>query len=341
MTKMQPVDQTAPGLFEDLVEAPDRFDPIVALRLAAQEAQARAVPLDIRAVTDARLAPVAIVRVAADADAVTVHTALSGMTGPLSPLPLAYTELAATDRRRGAGGLGAFFDLFAGRLTLLFAAASSKYNLPDLLQWVPPTENRMLNALRAVIGGGTSATSERLPLGPEATLRYAGLFGQRTRSALGLQAVAEAELGLPVRVAQFHRRWRPMPFEDQTSLNGLGHLGQNTVAGAYVPNRTGQVRLVVGPVRYADFLSLALGQPRLTALAQLTQLYLGPVLEFDIQIVLDRRDVRETQLGSVAQLGWNCWALTAEPAQDSDEVVIDGALAANPPPIAQEVTHAA
>ncbi|GFE50907.1 hypothetical protein So717_26600 [Roseobacter cerasinus] len=329
------------GLFEDLTEAPDRFDAIVALRLAAQEAEARGVPLDIRAVTEARLAPVAIAGVAADGDAVTVDVALGGLTGPLSPLPLAYTELAAADRRRGAGGLGAFFDLFAGRLTLLFAAASGKYNLPNLLQWVAPRENRLLQALRALMGAGTDRTAARLPLGQEATLRHVGLFAQRTRSALGLQTMAEAELDLPVSVLQFHRRWRPMPLEDQTCLSGQGALGQTTAAGAYVPNRTGQVRLVVGPVRYADFLSLGFGQPRLTQLAQLTQLYLGPVVEFDIQIVLDRRDVRETQLSDTAQLGWNCWALTAQAAQDSDEVVIDGALAANPPSMEKEVTRAA
>lgn len=325
--KDQPAD-VLPGLFEDLSEAPERFDPFVALRIAALEAQRRDVPLDIRALSDAQLAPVAIRGVSVGPDAIRVDAALAGLTGPLSPLPLSYTELAATDRRRRAGGFGAFLDLFADRMTWLFAGAASKYNLASLLQWVPPAENSILEALRALMGGAAPSLADRLPAGPEQTMRYAGLFAQRTRSALGLQALAEAELGLPVRVQQFHRRWRPIPPADQSRLDGTRGLAVDSVAGSHVPNRAGQVRVVIGPVRYADFRSLAVGQPRLMTLARLIKLYLGPVIAFDIQIILDRQDVPESQLGESAQLGWTGWARSSAATQDSDEVVIDGNLAA-------------
>lgn len=324
-------DMPLAGLFDDLEARPEAFDPLMALRLAALEAERRGVPLQIRAGQGTGLAPVAVEAVRAEADVIEVETALTGLTGPLSPLPLAYTELAATDRRRRAGGLSAFLDLFADRMTRLFVAASGKYSLPTSLQWAAPAQNRVLGALRALIGAGDAAVAQRLPLPGDATLRYAGLFAQRTRSALGLQVLAEAELELPVRVVQFHRRWRPLAEADQTRLDGTRALGQDAVAGAFVPNRSGQVRLVIGPVRYHDFLSLEAGQPRLQALARLVQLYLGPVLEFDIQIVLDRRDVPETQLGGTGpavRLGRTTWARAEPAARDSDEVVIDGTLVA-------------
>ncbi|ABD55948.1 type VI secretion system baseplate subunit TssG [Jannaschia sp. CCS1] len=324
-------------LFDQLEAAPDRFDPLTALRLAQAEAARRDLPLDIRSVPTGALAPTAIARVTADDTAIRVEAAFAGLTGPLSPLPPAWTELAAVDRRRRAGGLSAFLDLFSGRLTDFFARAAAKYDLPVLLQWTPPAANRMLTALRALVGTATPGLPTRAPLATDseavgdALLSHAGLLAQRTRTATGLRAMACSQLGLPVEVIQFHRRWRPVPVSEQTRLDGSRALGRDASAGAWLPDCAGQIRLVVGPVRYADFLSLELGEPRLRDFARLMRFTLGPVLEFDIQIVLDHRDIPQTQLGGdgpPARLGWNGWASSGPATRDSDEAVIDGRRAA-------------
>ncbi|MFV0491056.1 MAG: type VI secretion system baseplate subunit TssG [Pseudorhodobacter sp.] len=316
---------TAPSLFENLQRSPARFDLSTALRIAEAEARARDLPMVIDAQPGAHLALAPVETVNADDRMIRVTANAMALVGPMSPLPIQYTELAARDRRRRAGGLSAFLDLFSDRLTWLFIEASEKYSLPKLLRWYRPNANGILRALNALIGFATPGLEDRTPLKGNTTLQYAGLLSQRTRSAVGLRALAQAELGLPVQVQQFHLRWRKLPQSEQSQMDGTVRLGANALAGAHVPDRSGQCRIIVGPVRYPDFMSLEKGQPRIERLHRLVRLYLGPVLDYDIQIILDRRDLPETQLGGgapSARMGWNSWARNEPAIRDSDEAVI-------------------
>jgi type VI secretion system protein ImpH len=316
---------TPSPLFDLLSKKPAAFDPATALRVAEAEAEQRGLPILVRAVPSALLEPLAVARVTATDTVIEAEAHLIGLTGPLSPLPPAYTEVAARDNRRRAGGLSAFFDLFSDRLTWLFVGATEKYNLPARLRWTRPGENTILTALRALIGFATPGMAEHAPLPGDDTLRYAGLFAQRTRNAEGLRALVAAELGLPVTVRQFHLRWRDVPATEQSRMDGNVRLGETAMAGSHTPDRASQCRIVIGPVRYADFLSLERGRPRLERLKRLVRLYVGPVLDYDINIILDRRDIPETQLGggsSDVRLGWNAWARCEPALRDSDEAVI-------------------
>ncbi len=317
------------ALYQRLEAEPTSFDAVTALRVAEAEADRRGVPLSIRSSSDGALAGAPITEVSGEVEEIRIEAQILPLTGPLSPLPFAYTEIAARDRRRRAGGFSSFLMLFSGRMTLLFADAAEKYRLPDMLRWVPRDRNALIATFRALIGFGTADLQPRMPLEGDATLRYAGLYAQRTRSALGLRALAEAELRLPVRVKQFHQTWRPLPASEQSRANGLAQLGFDAVAGAFVPDRAGQCRIVVGPVRYPDFLSLEAGQSRVENLRRLVRLYLGPILDFDIQVILDRRDIPETQLGgggAKVRLGWNAWARSEPAAADSDEAIVPGGI---------------
>ncbi|WP_147108229.1 type VI secretion system baseplate subunit TssG [Tateyamaria sp. syn59] len=318
---------SANPLFDRLCQEPHVFEPLTALRLAQKEAKRRGVPLQITAPPTGTLAPTAITRISADAREIRIEASFAGLVGPLSPLPPAWTELAAADRRRRAGGLSAFLDLFSARLAILFARAAARYDLPVLLQWTPRRANQVLTALHALIGLATPGLEARAPLTQDATLVHAGLLAGRTRSAVALGAIARRHLGLPVQIKQFQPRWRQVPDVEQTRLDGSRSLGSDATTGSWIRDRTGQIRLVVGPVRYADFMSLELGQPRLQDFAKLVRFAIGPVLDFDIQVVLDRRDIPRTQLGGSGpqpRLGWNSWARDADATRDSSEAIIDG-----------------
>ncbi|MBY5931949.1 type VI secretion system baseplate subunit TssG [Tateyamaria omphalii] len=317
----------AQDTFDQLTRAPHRFEPLTALRLADAEAARRGIPMHVSAPPTGALSSTTITRVSVEADAIRVETALAGLVGPLSPLPPAWTEMAAADKRRRAGGMTAFLDLFSGRLAVLFARAAAKYDLPVLLQWAPRRANSILTALHALIGLATHGLEARSPLPDDAILAHAGLLAHRTRSAMALQAMARSHLGLPVRIEQFHPRWQPVPETEQPRLDGSRAMGHDASAGAWLLDRSGQIRLVVGPVRLADFLSLEPGQPRLRDFARLVRFAIGPVLGFDIQVVLDRRDVPETQLGGdgpAVRLGWNAWALGGEASHHATEAIVDG-----------------
>ncbi|RVV98302.1 type VI secretion system baseplate subunit TssG [Mesobaculum littorinae] len=318
------------GAIVALRAAPDRFDAATGLRVAQAHAARTGRPLLIVSPPDNRPATAPITAIDDRAEAVVATVPVMGLLGPLSPLPAIYGELAARDRRRRAGGLGAFVDVFTDRLTHLYAAAVEKYDIARQLRWSGPGQAapRIVSVLRSLVGLGTGGMTTRTPLPEDQTLRFAGLLAQRTRSAAGLQALVAAELGLPVRVVQFHLRWRPLPLEEQTRMDGTARLGRDTGAGSRIPDRSGQVRLVVGPVRYPDFLSLEEGQPRLERLRRLIRFYVGPVLDFDIQLVLDRRDIPRTQLGGdgpAPRLGWNAWARSEPATRDSNEAVIGSA----------------
>ncbi|WP_052249777.1 type VI secretion system baseplate subunit TssG [Tateyamaria sp. ANG-S1] len=318
---------TAPNhSFDRLCQDPHLFEPMTALRLAETEAKRRGVPIHITAPPTGTLAPTAISRVSVDATEVRLEASFAGLVGPLSPLPPAWTELAAADRRRRAGGLAAFLDLFSSRLAILFARAAAKYDLTVLLQWAPRRANGVLQALNALIGLATPGLEARAPLFQDATLVHAGLLAQRTRSAVALEAIAHRHLGLPVKVQQFQLKWRQVLPDEQTCLNGTRRLDDDATTGSWIRDCAGQIRLVVGPVRYTDFLSLEQGQPRLRDLARLVRFAVGPVLDFDIQVVLDRRDIPQTRLGGdgpAPRLGWNSWARDADAATDSVEAIID------------------
>lgn len=310
------------SLFDRLSRDPARFEALTALRIAKAEADRRNLPLKVMARPETGLAPLALDRVRVESDAVHLDSHLFSYLGPLSPLPPGYAEVAAAQRRRRAGGFAAFLDLFTDRLTWLFVEASEKYDLAALLRWSRPADNRILTALRGLLG--FAAPDAVMPLPDHQALRFAGLLAQRTRSGEGLRAIAQAELGLPVRLEQFRLAWRDIPEGERSRFDGGMQLGHNASAGAKVQDRGGQCRLVIGPVRYVDFLSLEKGQPRMDRLMRMVRHYIPPGIDYDIQVVLDRRDIPETQMGGAVppRLGWNSWARMAPAAADSGDAII-------------------
>ena len=325
-----PLDPHAPRDpdFERLLAEPGRFDAATAIRVAEARAAAAGLPLTVECPADNRLAATAVAGAAETAQGVRLTTPVMGLVGALGPLPPAYTEIAARDRRRGAGGLAAFLDVFSGRLAALYVAVAEKHDMARLLRWHPPGRNRIVGALHALVGFGTPGMERLRPLPRDETLRHVAVLAGRIRSAEGLRAVLQAELGLPVEVEQFRLRWRPLPVSELTRLGGAQRLGDAAAAGDRAPDRGGQLRIRVGPVRYADFLSLAEGQERLRRLRALARLHLGPVVDFDVQVILDRRDVPLTQVGGegpAARLGWNAWARSEPAARDATEAVLGSA----------------
>ena len=308
-----------------LEAAPTTFDAATAIRTAGSEAARLALPLDITSPPSNAIALAAVERVETDARAVRLVTPVAGLVGPLGPLPPAYTSLAARDRRQGEGAMAAFLDAISARLALLYADVSEKYDLARLLRWKPKGRDRVTNALHAVAGLAHEGTERLRPLPEEETLRHAGILGRRVRTAQGLRAILAAELALPVRIEQFHLRWRRLPKTELTRAGGSARLGRAAAAGARAPDLAGQVRIRVGPVRYPDFLSLGEGRARLDRLRRLARFHLPAAIDFDVQVVLDRRDIPRTQLGGAgpaAQLGWNVWARTAPAQRDVSEAVL-------------------
>ncbi len=325
---------------ERLRAAPHRFDPFQAARLAEQGRSSvggGALPGDepVRFQTAQTLAfapaPVAGI---ADADGrMVMRQAFLGLTGPLGVLPQVFSELVIRADRMRNRSVSAFHDIFVHRLASLFLRASGKYRHPVLVQ-ADRSRGRdpVSAAMLALAGFGTPHLRGRTSAPDAALLYFAGLLAARNRSAAGLAAMLEDDLGCPVAVIQFQERWVPVPPSEQTGLSGPGQpaqfnrLGVDSFAGARVRDAQGSFRIRIGPVGYAQFRSLMPEGALLRRLVDLVRLYADPALAFDVQVVLRKQDVPQLQMapdGAAPRLGWNSWAQHLPARHDAEDVVLD------------------
>jgi type VI secretion system protein ImpH len=307
--------------------APHRFDAFEALgKLHGLLARGR---MYIRGVITNRhvAAPIAGVTQREDGDC-EVDLAFLGLVGPLGPLPPPYTETALLARRRRAHSLTAFFDIFVQRFATLFVRAASKYRL------VCPSNpsNRTVpgggveEALFAVVGLALPPLRGRLAFPDSELLPYAGLLGNQTRSAAGLEVLLRDLIGLPVSIVPFSGRWVEVSGGEQTRLGEFApqfsRLGIDAIAGARIWDSQGQFRIVIGPLDYSDFLSVAPGGERMRRALAVARFYAGPQLSFDVQFILCKEAIPQSRLDGTTMLGWNAWLKQLPSDRDSGDAIL-------------------
>jgi type VI secretion system protein ImpH len=136
--------------------------------------------------------------------------------------------------------------------------------------------------------------------------------------------------GRPVRVLQFFGRWLPLAPSERSRLASRERpsgtycaLGVDATLGARVWDVQGSFRLHIGPLSYAQFLGFTPEGDDLTRLGELTKLYVGPDLSFDVQLTLKKDEVPMLRLSGDAapRLGWNTWLRHEPEWRDRDDAV--------------------
>ena len=207
----------------------------------------------------------------------------------------------------------------------------------------------------SLVGLGTHALRNRLTItsgllgrsdGPDrvlarvddlSVLYYGGFFAHRPRNAISLQALIGSYFGIPTHVIQFQGQWLALEPQVQTQigiLGGNGELGVSTVAGDKIWNVQNKIRIRLGPLRYERFLDFLPDlnptplRKNFFLLVHLVRLYVGPEVDFDVQLVLKAEDVPEAQLtdeGAIgSRLGWNTWVRNLPSHSDADDGVFPG-----------------
>jgi type VI secretion system protein ImpH len=182
--------------------------------------------------------------------------------------------------------------------------------------------DRFSRFMMCMIGRGTAGMPTDRPIPPVKMLRYAGLLVQLPKSAAGLRGiVADYFRPTPVRVDQCRGRW--LIVEDRNELGRLHTtLGEDAILGGRVFDRSGKIRLSLGPVDLESFMAfLPIGRA-MERLKDLTRSYLLDELEFDVEIWLQGDQVPSIRLGSAdppALLGWTTW-LVEGPGEDRSVV---------------------
>ena len=230
-----------------------------------------------------------------------------GLYGVASPLPTFYTEDLIEEKIEDGTAARDFLDILHGRLYPLLYEAWEKNRIS--LRAYEKGEKEIENLFHVFTGLSLPVFREVDPLASTA-LRYAGLLTQHPRSARGLEAILSDVLGgVPVEVRQCVERHVAIPEEQRLALGRRLSLGEETVLGDWIPNRTNQVLVRIGPVDNETFETLLPGRENLRKIAFWTAFYLLDPLLSEIEILLSDTDPRPTCLGNDSRnrLGLDAW----------------------------------
>jgi type VI secretion system protein ImpH len=290
----------------------------------------------------------------------TMIVAFLGLTGPSGVLPRHYTELLLRHEREAKflekHALRDWLDLFNHRFVSLFYRAWEKYRFYLHYEHgkdTGPEPDAFTRCLFSLIGLGETRLRQRMRVAvmeeqdeehkekalaridDRVLLYYSGFLAHRPRSAVALEAMLRGYFQLPLEVKQFSGQWLTLDPATQSRVgSGDGQLGINVVAGDRVWDAQSKFRLRLGPLHYDQFTEYLPDRspvPRRKAffmVCHMTRFYVGPELDFDVQLVLKKDEVPECHLaqsdGGTPRLGWNTWIRSQDYPRDAEEAVFQG-----------------
>lgn len=259
-----------------------------------------------------------------------------GLIGASGVLPAHYTNLILQRLRQRDPVLQSFLDLFQHRTISLFYRAWTKNRIAlhfEQAQLAGNNTDAFAEGVFAFAGFGFPSLRKRTSNPDALFLQFAGLFAQRPRTALSLQRMLSASFGLPITVRQFCGRWLSIARHDRTRLpdadNRLGQfheLGSNAILGDQLWDCQTKFRLILGPLDRQQFRDWMPTEQRLQQLGDLTRSYVGPELDFDVQVEIRSEAAPDCCVWSAdephpVRLGWDTWLGTCESGQVLSDAV--------------------
>ncbi len=236
-----------------------------------------------------------------------------GLYGVSSPLPTFYTEDLMDEAYQDMTVARDFLDVINAPFYPLFYHCWAKYR--QHVKVVEQEDPGYLERLFCLWGPGTKALRKEIPR-VHSLLRYIGLFSQFPRSALGLKTLLIDALNLPrLDIIQCVPRMAEIPEDQRWYLGISGNvLGEDSYLGHEIADRMGAFRIRVGPETADIFHTFFPDSKAFQTLVELVHLFLDQPLEWDLEIVLEHREVRTVCLGGPqwSHLGWNTWLFSEQ-----------------------------
>jgi type VI secretion system protein ImpH len=252
-----------------------------------------------------------------------------GIFGPNGVLPTHLTEHAFERRRHHEdGAFNDFVNVFQHRMATLFYRAWAEAD--PVASHARPDDDDFVRYAGALIGLPDGSALKRDSVADFAKLSRAGLFASASRSADGLEALLSDYFRQKIRVRQFVGGWLRVPVELRSRLgtsDGHAILGRTATLGASSWQCQGRFEIVVGPLRFEDFLQFLPGSRALRALGDLVQLYTSGEWSWQVRLLVDAGDAAGVSLGKVGRLGWTSW-LGRKQGVATDVVLQEGHAAA-------------
>ena len=246
-----------------------------------------------------------------------------GLFGPNGPLPLHLTEYAfsrlTNDRDES---MARFADIFHHRM-LSFFYRSWALSEPTVSH-DRREDDKFAESLGALAGLGMPAMRERDGMPDLVKLHFTGRLASHTRNAEGLQAILGSYFDVPVAIHMFAPSWVQLPPDSFCRLGRdarTGTLGDTLTVGARVKVFHHRFRIVVGPLRFDAYERLLPGGDALSTLVAMVRNYTGDELEFEYELVLQRREVPALDLRGDRRLGWTTWLGKRRDPNDACDLV--------------------
>ncbi|HAI68419.1 MAG TPA: type VI secretion system baseplate subunit TssG, partial [Gammaproteobacteria bacterium] len=221
-----------------------------------------------------------------------------------------------------------FLDIFNHRLISLLYRARQQQRIG--LEVQQPWESQFAQHLFALLGFGTPGLQQRMQLDEHVLLFYTGLFAQESRSLSTLEKMLSHFFQVIITAEPFIGQWLNIAEDDYTRIGVSGQnqrLGQTVALGTRVWDLHSQFALHIGPLNFKtfiDFLPIGLG---FMPLCEMTRLFVGPELDFEINLSLKAAEIPETRLSSTGQarLGWTS-GLKTQPCEHDNHLKLSSKL---------------
>ena len=247
-----------------------------------------------------------------------------GMIGASGVMPVHYTEIAMERLRYRDTTLWTFLDIFTHRAVSLFFRAWEKYRFPIAYE---RGQDDFTAYLFDFVGLGTRGLRGRMSLEDESLLAYGGLIAQKPHSALALANILSDYFNVKAKVRQFFGQWLDLDAESITRL-GLRNskLSASAIIGTRVWEQQSKFRIRLGALTFKEFQSFLPNGSAHKALKSIARFMVGLEFDFDVQLILQKKQVPGTILTTRAvrrpMLGWTSFLKTKPFKTDDEQVVL-------------------
>jgi len=232
-----------------------------------------------------------------------------GLLGPNGPMPLNVSEslyqrlLHDKDKAHPE-----FLDMIQNRIIALFYRSWAACQITA--SYERTRHGAFSKYVSSLLGIGAPVFQERDTVRDDAKRYYSAWLAMQTRNAEGLRNILAEYFGVPAEIEEFVGQWLDVPHDCRCRLGETkmtGKLGQNIIVGSRFWDRQQKFRIRLGPMDWERYLSMLPSGDRLVHLIDWVRNYVGEELEWDVCLVLKRKEVPQICLGVQGQLGWTTW----------------------------------
>lgn len=305
------------SLIKRLVNAPQSFEFFQAVRLLEVWTQ-QAVTFKQQPSLQFAGSDIATIHLT-ETKAAEIYVNFMGLTSPQGLLPAHYTEQVLQLLQVKNPAFAEFLQWLQQRSLTFFYQAWRKHHA---LQ----TEPAVTQLLQGLVGCGLTAQQNNLPA--NFYVYYASHFIKQQPTASSLVQLLSDYFAIAVVLKPLQGEWLTLDHEQVTRL--LSSDGQHSRLGVdmAVGNRVWQCQhkftLRIGPLDQMQLTQFLPNGHAFSVLKQLIRRFIGPQLQFALQLVVKADCVPAWQLNSATglQLGWSTWLNSRLRQVDVEDIIL-------------------